>query len=90
MIYFSGGSANPYNFNGIGYNGEPSEPSRYTFAFNLRSGKWETLNADTSDPTMDHRGLFVLPEGLILAGGMAKGQQVTPQVTVLNKREKGL
>jgi hypothetical protein len=39
---------------------------------------------------MDHRGLFVLPEGLILAGGMAKGQQVTPQVTVLNKREKGL
>jgi Kelch motif/Galactose oxidase, central domain len=90
MIYFSGGSANPYNFNGIGYNGEPSEPSPYTFAFNLRSGKWETLNADTSNPTMDHRGLFVLPEGLILAGGMAKGQQVTPQVTVLNKREKGL
>jgi N-acetylneuraminic acid mutarotase len=37
-IYFSGGTDNPYNYNGIGYNGQPSEPSPATFAFNLRSG----------------------------------------------------
>ena len=90
MIYFSGGTSNPYNFNGIGYNGEPSAPSPYTFAFNLRSGKWETLNAEAANPTMDHRGLLVLPEGLVLVGGMAKGQTVTPQVAVMNKQGKEL
>jgi len=90
MIYFSGGTDNPYNFNGIGYNGQPSEPSSYMFAFNLRTGKWETVNADTPDPTMDHRGLLVLPEGLVLVGGMGKGQKVTSQVRVMNKQGKDL
>src|SRR6202165_3623835 len=50
-IYFSGGTDNPYNYNGIGYNGQPAETSPVTFAFNLRSGKWETLNLNTPDPT---------------------------------------
>ncbi len=87
-IYFSGGSDNPYNFNGVGYNGLPAEPSPVTFAFNLHSGKWETLEANTPDPTMDHRGLVVLPEGLLIAGGMEKGQQVTARVAVLPKPAK--
>ncbi len=87
-IYFSGGTDNPYKFNGIGYNGQPSEPSPVTFAFNLHSGKWETLEANTPDPTMDHRGLVVLPEGLLIAGGMEKGQQVTARVAVLPKPPK--
>ncbi|MGH9501911.1 MAG: Kelch repeat-containing protein [Terriglobales bacterium] len=87
-IYFSGGTDNPYNYNGIGYNGVPAEPSPVTFAFNLRSGKWETLNEHTPQPTMDHRGLLVLPEGLVIVGGMEKGQQVTARVTVLSKPGK--
>ena len=37
-IYFSGGTDNPYNYNGLGYNGKPAEPSPVTFAFNARSG----------------------------------------------------
>src|SRR3984893_4453981 len=88
MIYFSGGTDNPYNFNGIGYNGKPSEPSPVTFAFSLRSGKWETLNSNTPNPSMDHRGLLAIPEGLVIAGGMEKGQQVTARVTVLAKQKK--
>jgi len=82
-IYFSGGTDNPYNYNGIGYNGQPSEPSPVTFAFNLRSGKWETISENTPDPTMDHRGLLVTHRGLILVGGMEKGQQVTPKVAIV-------
>jgi N-acetylneuraminic acid mutarotase len=82
-IYFSGGTDNPYNYNGIGYNGQPSEPSPVTFAFNVRSGKWETNSENTPDPTMDHRGLMVTHRGLILAGGMEKGQQVTPKVAIV-------
>jgi len=90
MIYFSGGSDNPYNFNGVGYNGQPSQPSPVTFAFNLRTAKWETLSAESQNPTMDHRGLLVLPEALITVGGMVKGQQVTAEATVRNKQGKVL
>ena len=88
MIYFSGGTDNPYNFNGIGYNGQPAEPSPVTFAFDVRSSKWETLNSSTPDPTMDHRGLVVLPQGLVIIGGMDKAQQVTSQVVILPKPGK--
>jgi N-acetylneuraminic acid mutarotase len=87
-IYFSGGSDNPYDYNGIGYNGIPAEPSPVTFAFNVRSGKWETINEHTPQPSMDHRGLLVLPEGLVMVGGMEKEQQVTSRVTVLSKAAK--
>ena len=87
-IYFSGGTDNPYNYNGIGYNGEPAEPSPVTFAFNLRTSKWETINLHTPQPTMDHRGLVVIPEGLVIMGGMEKGQQVTSRVTILPKPGK--
>jgi N-acetylneuraminic acid mutarotase len=84
-IYFSGGTDNPYNYNGIGYNGAPAEPSPVTFAFNLRSGKWETINENTPQPTMDHRGLLVIPEGLVMVGGMERGQQVTSRTVLLPK-----
>jgi len=88
MIYFSGGSANPHDYNGVGYDGQPSEPSAVTFAFNMRTGKWETLNENTPDPTMDHRGLLVTPEGLVIVGGMEKGQEVTGRIAVLPKQAK--
>jgi len=88
MIYFSGGTDNPYDFNGIGYDGKPSQPSPVTFAFNARTGKWETLNENTPNPTMDHRGLLVIPEGLVIIGGMEKGQQITARVAVLPKQVK--
>ena len=85
-IYFSGGSSNPYNYNGIGYDGRPAEPSPTTFAFNLRTGKWEVINENTPNPTMDHRGLVVTAGGLVTIGGMEKGQQVTARVAVLPKQ----
>lgn len=87
-IYFSGGTDNPYNYNGIGYNGQPSEPSAMTFAFDTQSGKWETINGNTPDPTMDHRGLLVTQRGLVIIGGMEKGQKVTDKVTVVKGESK--
>jgi N-acetylneuraminic acid mutarotase len=85
-IYFAGGTDNPYDYTGIGYDGKPSEPSAVTFDFNLRTGKWETINENIPDPTMDHRGLLVTPEGLVLIGGMEKGQKVTARVALLAKQ----
>ena len=87
-IYFYGGTDNPYNYNGLGYNGQPAEPSPVIFAFNVRTGKWETINPNTPEPTMDHRGLLVIQEGLVIVGGMQKGQQVTSRVVVLPKEPK--
>ncbi len=82
-IYFSGGTDNPYNYNGIGYNGQPSEPSPMTFAFNAYSERWETINDNTPEPTMDHRGLLVTHRGVVIVGGMEAGQKVSPKVTVV-------
>jgi len=86
-IYFSGGTDTPYNYNGIGYNGRPAEPSPVTFAFNVYTEEWETVDEDTSEPpaepTMDHRGLLVTRAGLVVVGGMEKGRQVTNKVTVV-------
>jgi N-acetylneuraminic acid mutarotase len=87
-IYFSGGTDNPYNYDGIGYNGVPAEPSAVTFSFDVRSGKWETINEHASQPSMDHRGLLVIPEGLVIVGGMEKAEQVTGRVSILPKVAK--
>ena len=82
-IYFSGGTDNPHSYDGIGYNGQPAEPSPVTFAFSAYSERWETINENTPDPMMDHRGLMVTHKGLVIVGGMEKGQQVTSKVTVV-------
>lgn len=85
MIYFSGGTSNPYDYNGIGYDGKPAEPSPVTFAFNLKTGKWQTLNEKTSDPTMDHHILVVTHDNLVIVGGMEAGQKVTGSISVIPK-----
>jgi N-acetylneuraminic acid mutarotase len=89
MIYFSGGSDNPHDDAGIGYDGKPSEPSPVTFAFNMRTRKWETLDENTPNPTMDHRGLLVTKSNLVVIGGMEKGQVVTAKIVALSKEAKG-
>ena len=83
VIYFSGGTDIPYDYNGIGYDGKPAEPSPTTFALDYLTGEWETFGEDTPEPTMDHRGLLVTHRGLVIVGGMEKGQQVTAKVTVI-------
>lgn len=85
-IYFAGGSDNPYNYNGIGYDGQPAEPSPVTFAFDVRGAKWETLNENDDNPTMDHRGLLLSHDGLVVLGGMEKGQQVTAKLQVIPRK----
>jgi len=87
-IYFVGGSDNPHDYNGVGYDGKPSEPSAMSFDFNLRTEKWETINDNTPNPTMDHRGLLVTSEGLVIMGGMERGQQVVSSIVLRPKPVK--
>ncbi|MBV1910770.1 MAG: hypothetical protein KUG78_15840 [Kangiellaceae bacterium] len=82
-IVFAGGSDNPYNFNGIGYDGNPSRPSGEVFAFDLEKHQWEKLNS-LSKKTMDHRGLLDVNGTLYTLGGMGEKQQVLTGIQMIS------
>ena len=81
---FIGGSDNPYNYNGIGYNGKPSTPDNKIWRFNLNEHTWNITQSQSS--TMDHRGLIILDGHLITVGGMGRAQTVLDTVTVHTAR----
>jgi N-acetylneuraminic acid mutarotase len=72
-VVFVGGSVNPYNFNGIGYNGVPSKPESSVFSFNFSDGSWHQLG-ELPQATMDHRGLGYANGWYYLIGGMQENQ----------------
>jgi N-acetylneuraminic acid mutarotase len=84
-VYFAGGSDTVYDFNGIGFDGKPAEPSSTVFAFDLRSNNWQTIQENAPSPSMDHRGLIIAGDGLVVIGGMSSGQKVIGNVRVLPK-----
>ena len=83
--YFAGGSEAVYDYSGIGLDGKPAEPSPVVFAYNLRSKSWETIEQKVPNPTMDHRGLIVTSDGLVVIGGMASGPRVVTNTIILAK-----
>jgi len=85
-IVFAGGSGNPYNYNGIGYDKQPSEPSAAVFSFDTKRGIWQP-HAPLPEAGMDFRGLVPLDDGAYgLFGGMRDGQQVSGSVIRFNLR----
>ena len=81
QIVFIGGSDNPYNYNGIGYNGKPSQPSAWLNRFDLASHQW-LMPQKLAEASMDHRGLILYKQSLIRIGGMTQDQHVTDKVFV--------
>lgn len=79
QILFAGGTDNPYNYNGVGYDGRPAEPVNEVMAFDVRARIW--LNrAPPAESTMDHRGVVVHGGALHVVGGMRAGQRVSASV----------
>ena len=78
-VVFAGGSVNPYNFNGIGYNGVASEAEKSVFGYSFITGDWQKLG-DLPLGTMDHRGLLFSGGWYYLVGGMHDRQTVTGDV----------
>jgi len=76
MIVFAGGSDNPYNINGIGYNKVPSAPSKHVWAYDIHNDEYiEFKNKRLA--TMDHRGLIHIESNEFLTlGGMGNDQTV--------------
>lgn len=85
--YFAGGSAEVYDYNGIGLDGKPAEPSPVVFDYSVKHGAWETITDKGPKPTMDHRGMAVTSDALIIVGGMGKDQKVQATVQSLPKEK---
>jgi N-acetylneuraminic acid mutarotase len=86
-VYFAGGTDAIYDYSGIGLDGKPGEPSPVVFAYNLRTNAWEVIEENDSHATMDHRGLAVTSDGLIVVGGMGAGQKVLATAEMLPKHK---
>ena len=78
-IVFAGGTNRPYNYNGMGYDHVPAEPSSAVFGFDTGHGTW-TSYAAAPVAGMDFRGLLPLDGSFALFGGMRAGQQVSNEV----------
>ncbi len=88
QVVFAGGTDNPYNYNGIGYDARPSQPSPLVLSFDPRRRAWQTLPA-LATPTMDHRGMSIVGDAGWLIGGMEAGQRVTPAAIRVPLRDCG-
>lgn len=78
-VLFAGGSENPYNYDGIGYDEHPSAGSTRVQAFAPAEGRWDEL-PPLPQATMDHRGMPGRDGRYYLIGGMREGQSVSAQV----------
>jgi hypothetical protein len=78
-VIFAGGSLNPYNFNGVGYDGIPSKPETNVFSYNFTTTHWE-CHGTLSSASMDHRGLPRHDGWFYIVGGMRKEQRVSAGV----------
>ena len=83
QILMAGGAHNPYNYNGIGYNQEPSAPTPEVWGFEPLTRRW-IAHPPLARPSMDHRGLLDLGTGeFLIIGGMLSDQRVTGRTTRL-------
>ena len=81
QLLLLGGTDNPFNFDGIGYNGQPSNPLDQAMLFDPDSQEWTSIDVDGNVlPTMDHRGLVTVDGGFTTIGGMAGPGIVTDEV----------
>lgn len=78
-VLFIGGSENPYNYDGIGYDGRASKPADNALVFDVESGSWQQLDIE-GQASMDHRGLVPFRGGWLTIGGMLDDQEVTDRV----------
>lgn len=75
-VIIAGGSNNPYNYNGTGYDKNPSEPEAAVLSFDMETLTWAVEGA-LPLPTMDHRGLIKHQDRYYTIGGLEAGQKVS-------------
>ena len=80
-IVFAGGTDNPYNYNGVGYNGVAAQPLDGVFELDPSTGEWTELEP-LPLASMDHRGIAVVDGAIVIVGGMGGGQEILKRVVI--------
>lgn len=79
-LWFHGGTATPYNFNGLRYDtGQPAQPLATTLVFDPSSAEFSELVDAKPTPTMDHRSLAGCGGSLYSVGGLVAGPAATAE-----------
>ncbi|MEW6999065.1 Kelch repeat-containing protein [Colwelliaceae bacterium BS250] len=78
-IVMLAGSTNPYNYNGMGYDGVPAPATAQAWVFDINTKQWRVVSLGV-EPSMDHRGLLIYERSLITLGGMNGQQKVINNV----------
>ncbi|QTH64519.1 galactose oxidase [Psychrosphaera ytuae] len=85
-IYMIGGSNNPYNYDGMGYDGKPAPASSHVWRFDVSNNQWQIIQPSKTS-TMDHRGLLEHNGILYRIGGMDAQQNVMGKVIGYSLKE---
>lgn len=86
FVLFAGGTDNAYNYNGIGYNKIPSEPSAHVWGYDITANEYVVFK-DKPTATMDHRSLINLGDGRFATlGGMGEDQHVLDTMDIFEVR----
>lgn len=72
-----GGTDNPYNIDGVGYNGAPAEPSGMVFVLDAELEWHEFEVVGVKPATMDHRAIVPFDDGWAVVGGMTAPGEAT-------------
>lgn len=80
-VVFAGGTGRPYNYDGMGYDKQPSEPSSGVLVIDPARPESPQSLLLLDPPSMDHRGLVAHDGYFYVIGGVGRGQVVTAQVT---------
>ncbi|MEM6793624.1 MAG: hypothetical protein AAF725_06550, partial [Acidobacteriota bacterium] len=86
LLLMIGGTSNPYNFSGNGYNGQPSFPLDQVTAYEPVGDRWFEVDDSAGDPhtpTMDHRGAVFFDGRWVIVGGMTGPGAAIPTVSGL-------
>lgn len=84
-VYFAGGTDNPYNYDGVGYDGEGSRPlDSVMYPHSLEPGAdWALDIGYATFGTMDHRGLVEWNGAFFTLGGMDDERTVLSDVRAI-------
>jgi N-acetylneuraminic acid mutarotase len=84
MMWFHGGTADAYNFNGLSYDtGLAAPPEATTLTFDPVSRTFATLGVPKPTATMDHRSLARCGRRIYSVGGMVAGPAATSDTWVI-------
>jgi len=78
-VVFAGGSNNPYNYDGMGYNGIASEASDLIYVYDVNTETWQQ-HKNIIGKNMDHRALLNAGEWFYIIAGMESEQKVSNKV----------